>query len=156
MITFLKSDENCFERDNSLGHFTGSAWVVNPSRDAVLLTHHRKLNKWLQLGGHADGNPDLQTVARQEAIEESGVQSLKVVSKEIFDLDIHPIPTLEKYHAHLHYDVRFLFEAASDTDKLVVSPESHDVAWVPLEKVTGLNPEPSMTRMVEKTRDAFI
>ncbi len=156
MIAFLESSENCFERDNPEGHFTGSAWVVNPSRGAVLLTHHRKLNKWLQLGGHADGNSDLQVVAREEAMEESGIQSLKLVSNEIFDLDIHPIPPLGTDSAHLHYDVRFLFEADPDLGKVVVSPESHDVAWVPIEKVTQLNQEPSMARMVEKTRNGFI
>ena len=60
MIDFLKTDSNCFERNNWSGHFTGSAWVMDKTREWFLMTHHRKLNLWLQLGGHADGNKNLK------------------------------------------------------------------------------------------------
>ncbi|MFQ6612960.1 MAG: NUDIX hydrolase [Fidelibacterota bacterium] len=154
MISFLESNEDCFERTNRAGHFTGSAWIVNHSHDAVLLTHHRKLNKWLQLGGHADGNPNLVDVARAEAKEESGLKALTLVSTEIFDLDIHPIHHLERDLDHLHYDVRFFFEASSNAE-IVVSVESHDVSWVPFENILKLNSELSMRRMLKKTKIAF-
>ena len=65
---------NCFERDCWAGHVTGSAWLVDPSGRDVLLTHHRKLGIWLQLGGHSDGDPETAAVALREAEEESGLE----------------------------------------------------------------------------------
>jgi len=83
MIEFLKNGENCFERKNRFAHFTGSAWIVNKNRDQVLLTLHRKLDKWLQLGGHADGEENLIKVAKREAYEESGLSKVKLITPEI-------------------------------------------------------------------------
>ena len=68
-LDFVQANENCFERDLLVGHLTGAAWIVDPSRSKVLLTHHRKLNRWLQLGGHADGDPDIFRVAQREALK---------------------------------------------------------------------------------------
>src|SRR5215204_3717077 len=70
-IRFVESSPDCFLRSQLDGHLTGSAWILDPSRTKTLLTHHKKLEKWVQLGGHADGNPDLWDVARREASEES-------------------------------------------------------------------------------------
>ena len=151
MIKFFKKDPNCFEKDNHSGHFTGSAWVVNPDRSQILMTHHRKLDMWLQLGGHADGENDLISVAIREAKEESGFDNFKLVSRAIFDLDIHEIPAISKNHSHLHYDVRFLLEANPINNEIIISDESHDVRWIPLDMVLNLNPEESMHRMVKKT-----
>jgi 8-oxo-dGTP pyrophosphatase MutT (NUDIX family) len=117
----------------------------------VLLTHHRKLDKWLQLGGHADGEPDLWAVAEKEALEETGLPTVKAVSKRLFDLDRHAIPPHADVPAHFHYDLRFLFEADPKA-ALLVSNESKNLAWVPLDRVARLNSEASMLRMIEKTR----
>ena len=73
-MAFVSAYPNCFERSLSIGHITGSAWLVNQTKTRVLLTHHKRLNKWLQLGGHADGNPNVLEVAMQEAREESGIE----------------------------------------------------------------------------------
>ncbi|MEJ1973368.1 MAG: NUDIX hydrolase [Lacunisphaera sp.] len=131
-------------------HFTGSAWVVDSARRRTLLTQHRKLDKWLQLGGHADGEADLRAVALREAQEESGLTEMKAVTTEIFDLDRHLIPARKDEPAHWHYDVRFLFEA-DPAEPLVVTSESKSLAWVELTAVARLNPEESMLRMVRKT-----
>ena len=88
------------------GHITGSAWVVDPAGSRLLLTHHRKLGKWLQLGGHSDGEPDTLAVALREAREESGLR-VRPISNAVLDIDIHTIPALKGEPAHLHYDVRF-------------------------------------------------
>ena len=103
------------------------------------------------MGGHADGENDLLRVALREIKEESGLQMFKVVSKKIFDLDIHKIPKINAQLVHTHYDVRFLFEADPVKESIVISSESHDVAWVPIEKVITLNRERSIQRMIEKT-----
>jgi 8-oxo-dGTP pyrophosphatase MutT (NUDIX family) len=148
--TFLRSHADCFERRLAVGHVTGSAWVVDRSLRTVLLTHHRKLGKWLQLGGHADGDPDIRSVALREAVEESGLAGIVLAQHAIYDVDVHKIPARSGEPAHLHYDVRFAFFA----DALRVpraSAESHEVAWVPLEKVEHLSIDDSVRRLVAKT-----
>ena len=151
MLDFFNNDENCFNKENKIGHFTGSAWIVSPDRSMVLMTHHRKLNMWLQLGGHADGTEDLISVAIREAKEESGFNEFILLSDKIFDLDIHEVPAVENEPVHYHYDVIFLLEADQENSTIIISDESHDVRWIPLDKVLTLNPESSMQRMVKKT-----
>ncbi len=91
-IEFVSTNEDCFERKLKEGHITGSAWVVSKDDRQVLLTHHKKLNRWLQLGGQADGNSDVLWVAMREAQEESGLEGVGPISRVIFDIDIHRIP----------------------------------------------------------------
>ena len=150
MLNLLKTD-GCFLKDNYDGHFTGSAWIVSPDKEEILMTHHKKLGMWLQLGGHADGENDLSKVALREAKEESGIQYFNIISTEIFDLDIHDVPKHMNETSHKHYDIRFLLEADPVSSKIIISDESYDVAWIPIDDVIGLNPENSIQRMVEKT-----
>lgn len=149
-IRFVEEHEDCFLRSCVPGHLTGSAWIVDPTRTRTLLTHHHKLDKWLQLGGHADGDSDLLAVALREAREESGLTRLAVVSPTVFDVDRHLIPARKSEPAHYHYDLRFMIEA-DPAEPLIVSSESKDLAWVEVSRVTALNPEESMARMVRKT-----
>lgn len=116
-----------FTRERRGGHFTGSAWLVDASGTKVLLTHHRKLRRWLQLGGHADGDNDLAQVALREASEESGLTGL-LVEPEVFDLDRHWIPERGDEPGHWHYDVRHVVRTGSD-EAFVVGEESLDLAW---------------------------
>jgi 8-oxo-dGTP pyrophosphatase MutT (NUDIX family) len=146
---FVARAPECFERHLAEGHITGSAWIVDRAGTRVLLTHHRKLNRWLQPGGHADGDPDVLAVALREGLEETGLDSLEPVVTEIFDLDIHPIPARGSDPEHLHYDVRFLLRDAGFGD-YVVSEESHDLAWVPLADLGQYSDEESMRRMRDK------
>ncbi|MEM1406355.1 MAG: NUDIX hydrolase [Bacteroidota bacterium] len=135
MISFIAKNEHCFERTLTSGHITGSAWVVNYSFSKALLTHHSKLDRWLQLGGHADGNTDIIAVASKEAQEESGLKSLELMSELIFDIDIHSIPARKSEPTHLHYDVRFLFQA-DENEMLHVSSESKSLKWIPFEQLS--------------------
>ena len=91
-IEFVQAHPDCLARSCVPGHLTGSAWVVTPDRSRTLLTHHLKLDKWLQLGGHADGDGDLLAVALREAREESGLTRIRALSADVFDLDRHWIP----------------------------------------------------------------
>jgi 8-oxo-dGTP pyrophosphatase MutT (NUDIX family) len=150
ILHFVRSHDDCFERSLLEGHVTGSAWIVNASRTRCLLTHHRKLDRWLQLGGHADGQTDALEVAMREAREESGLTSLRPVSDAIFDCDVHPIPGRTSEPEHFHYDVRFLLEA-DDAEPLVLSEESKELAWVALADVASLESDESVMRMVAKT-----
>lgn len=145
---FVNGNTRCFERDCWAGHVTGSAWVVDAAGTSVLLTHHRKLDRWLQLGGHSDGDPDTFAVARREAEEESGL-SVSPVWASVFDLDVHLIPARKADPAHHHFDLRFAFRVMGG-ESFQVSDESHDLAWVPIAGIRAYTAERSMLRMADK------
>lgn len=149
---FLDMYENAFHRENSFGHFTGSAWLVSADGCRVLLTHHRKLARWLQLGGHADGDTDLARVALREAEEESGLSDL-VVEPSIFDLDRHWIPERKTEPGHWHYDVRYVVHATGSED-FVVSEESLELAWWDISAIAeDSEADESLRRMAQRWLD---
>ncbi|MCZ6504026.1 MAG: NUDIX hydrolase [Gammaproteobacteria bacterium] len=150
LYRFVSGNPSCFERELLSGHITGSAWIVNKGFKKTLLTHHRKLDKWLQPGGHADGVTDVAEVALREAREESGLSDLVLVSSEMFDIDVHLIPAGMTEPAHYHFDCRFLI-CCPENENYVVSNESHDLAWVQLADIEHYTEEVSILRMVEKT-----
>jgi len=124
---FLAQGPRVFFRDALEGHFTGSAWLVSADGERVLLTHHRKLQRWLQLGGHADGDAELSRVALREAEEESGLTGLSV-EPEPFDLDRHRIPARGHEPEHWHYDVRYVVRAGAN-EAFEINEESLALAW---------------------------
>ncbi|WP_189644667.1 NUDIX hydrolase [Luteimonas gilva] len=145
----LGDDENPFLRERLAGHFTGAAWLVSADGRRILLTHHRKLDRWLQLGGHADGDRDLRRVALKEAEEESGLSGL-CVDAGIFDLDRHWIPERKGVPGHWHYDVRYVVRAGAD-EAFVVSDESHALAWREIASVADdASLDESLRRMAGK------
>ncbi len=142
----LLEHPDAFQRTHLPGHITGSAFIVSEDLTQTLLVHHAKLNRWLQPGGHADGDIDVARVAMREANEETGLLHLKLVSGDIFDIDIHPIPTRKDFPAHDHYDVRYLVSGSID-EKIIVSEESHDAKWVKLSELEKYTNEKSVLRM---------
>ena len=148
-IKFVESHSDCFERSQLAGHVTGSAWLVNAAGSHVLLTHHRKLNKWLQLGGHADGHTNVLDVALKEAREESGIQEIHVLDSQLFDIDIHEIPARKNEPTHFHYDARFALQV-SRSDSFTVSDESHALEWIKILELAEHTDDTSMLRMAEK------
>ncbi len=144
-ISFIESNLHCLERTNR-GHVTGSAWIVNHDFSKALLTHHKKLNDWFQLGGHADGDPNIKRVALKEAQEESGINEFSFVISGIFDIDLHPIPGPCEYH----YDIRYLLQTFLGAT-FTVSHESHDLAWLDLDKIHEYSFVPSVLRLAEKS-----
>lgn len=148
-LLLLSDGHDPFVRDRLAGHFTASAWLVDAAGGRLLMTHHRKLDRWLQLGGHADGDRDLARVALREAEEESGLTGL-VVEPEIFDLDRHWIPERGDVPGHWHYDVRYVVRATG-SEEFVVSDESHALAWRAIaELLEDPQLDPSIARMAEK------
>ena len=113
----------------------------------MLLAHHAKLGRWLQPGGHSDGDPDTLAVALREAREESRLD-VRALDDTIFDIDVHGIPAHGREPAHWHYDVRFLVQ--TEQNRFRVSEESHALAWVPAVGVDSLTDEESVLRMARK------
>jgi len=158
MQEFLVSSDQVFQRSHRPGHFTGSALICNARLEKVALTHHRKLEKWLQFGGHADGDCNLARVALRECEEESGLVRLTYLDFEEalgcpyhpipFDLDIHQIPARGQDPEHLHYDVRFLLW--SEESALQGNHESREVAWFSLCQARQHTQEDSMLRQFAK------
>ncbi len=148
-MRFVETHPACLERSLSSGHVTASAWLVNQAGTHVLLTHHRKLDLWVQLGGHADGNPDLLAVALEEAREESGLDDLAPVREPIFDVAIHRVPARGAEPAHDHYDIRFALRT-SGSEAYTVGRESHDLAWIDIRCLEDLTREGSMLKMARK------
>lgn len=148
---FIAAHADCLWRTCLEGHLTASAWIVDSSWTQALLLHHRKLDRWLQPGGHVDGEADLLRAAEREAHEETGLRSLCAARRDIFDVDRHRIPARGTEPEHWHFDVRFLL-VADPAESLAPSDESREVAWVPLEKIYEINPEESLARLVRKTR----
>jgi 8-oxo-dGTP pyrophosphatase MutT (NUDIX family) len=146
-VELLKSND-VFQRTHLPGHITGSAWIVNKTKDQTLLVHHAKLNKWVQPGGHADGDENVLQVALREAEEETGLKNFKI-TETIFDIDIHTIPERKDFPQHQHYDIRYLLEADTN-EQIVVSEESHDVKWIVLSELEKFTQERSVIRMKEK------
>lgn len=149
MIALLDGTPDCFLRTSFPGHFTGSALVVNTDGSRVLLHHHRKLDRWLQFGGHCDGDEDILRVARREALEESGIEGLIVASSRPFDIDIHEIPPHGAEPAHFHYDVRFMF-IAPEVAAPAPSEESRELRWFTAAEAGALPIDESLRRMVGK------
>ena len=146
---FVSTNVDCFERELQSGHVTGSALVLDSGWRSVLLTHHRKLNKWLQPGGHADGDADVMRVGMREALEETGLPVIKPMTNKLFDVDIHVIPDRNNEPRHLHYDCRFLLSSGGP-DTFTISHESNDLAWVPMDRISDYTSEESILRMIEK------
>ncbi|WP_369932790.1 NUDIX hydrolase [Xanthomonas tesorieronis] len=149
-LALLDDAQDPFVRERLDGHFTGSAWLVSADGSRTLLTHHRKLQRWLQLGGHADGDRDLALVALKEAEEESGLPGLALQDGALFDLDRHWIPERQDVPGHWHFDARYVVRAGAD-EAFAVSAESLALAWRPIaELLAEPDLDPSLRRMAGK------
>lgn len=151
VLAFVAGVPLPWSRSTVEGHLTASAWIINPTLSRTLLVHHRKLDRWLQPGGHIEDDADLLSASVREAREECGLTEFAPLATTIFDIDVHPIPASAKEPAHLHYDIRFAL-VADDTQATAVSAESKAVRWFDLDEVSTWPIDPSITRMVQKIR----
>ena len=162
MIDFLEKNDDFALRSNAIGQLTGSAWIVNEERTKVLLIHHKKLNKWLQIGGHIENtDQSIEETVLREVREESGINNLKLLSSPsnlIYDIDIHTIPQKNQVAEHSHFDIRLIIEA-NENEKLI--PQNEEVLaikWYSIHEVKNLaesttSINQSMKRMVDKMRE---
>jgi len=151
---FAAQHADCLQRSCVPGHITASCWIVAPQRDRVLLTHHKKLGRWLQLGGHVDGEVAIEQAALREAREESGIAEFVFTpwagdALVPLDLDVHSIPARRDEPQHDHWDVRFLL-AVPFAQPLVLSAESNDLRWVTVHELPQLTDEESVLRLGRK------
>ncbi len=149
-LSLINDYEDSFFRTNFFGHITGSAWVID-SAARVLMMHHKKLDKWLQPGGHCDGEFDVMNVAKREVVEETGLEDLSLLSPEILDIDKHYIPPKGAEPEHFHFDIRFIFKA-NHPEKIIKNEESNDLKWFTDTKLNQMNLPESIMRMHRKAQ----
>jgi 8-oxo-dGTP pyrophosphatase MutT (NUDIX family) len=155
---FVERHEDPFDRGIAEGHLTGSAFVLDPI-GRVLLTHHRKLDLWLQLGGHAEAEREASAVALREAREESGLEDLTFHEglrfddgqPRLLDLDVHVIPARPAEPEHLHLDLRFVLRTSRPEQVIADPRETKALEWVDLDE-TVRRGDASMARAVAGLR----
>ena len=145
ILAFLDRYEDAFDRSNELAHMTASAWVVNSTRDKVLMAYHRIYDSWAWLGGHCDGDRDCLNVAIKEVREETGVKNVRPVSEDIFSLEILTVDSHirkgEYVPSHLHLNVTYLLEADENDVLSIKEDENSGVAWFYLDEALQMSNE---------------
>lgn len=145
ILAFLDEHPDALQRRSAEGHLTASALVLDAERERALLVLHAKLGRWLQPGGHCDGDANLAGVALREAVEETGVADL-AIDPRVVDLDVHAIPARPGEPEHLHLDTRFLVHAPPEADPRP-SAESRALRWVSPDEVRELEGDESLLRL---------
>jgi 8-oxo-dGTP pyrophosphatase MutT (NUDIX family) len=154
VLAFVDEPPDALLRSCAVGHLTGSALVVDPASRRFLLLFHAKMRRWLQPGGHADGDGEMAHVSLHEATEETGIAGLRVVTPAI-DLDVHVF-----HHAagaepdHLHLDIRHLVLAPAGALP-AGNHESEGIRWVSLDELTTVEPEPGLARLARVGLDVL-
>lgn len=160
ILQSLEQYENILSRDNQICHFTASCWITNPDRNKALLLYHNIYHKWMWPGGHADGESDLLAVALREAKEETSLENLKIISPEIFSLEVFAvlahIRKAKLVPAHLHLNLSFCFEA-DDTAPFKIKPdENSEIRWMTFseikEQITGGIIQDHYAKLIAKTQ----
>lgn len=146
---FINNNYKWWSRDNLEGHVTGSAFLLSSDYKSVLLTHHKKYNRWIQLGGHCE-KPDIFETAYRECIEESGYQDINIFSYDILDIDILKVSEFNNIPSHYHYDVVYLFLTNKD-NQFFISDESNDLKWVDLNELEKYTSDLRLFRLRDKT-----
>ena len=152
ILDWICNNENAFSRDNVVANMTSSAWVVNKDRSKVLMVYHNIYNSWSWLGGHADDETDLLSVAIREVKEEAGILNVQPVSNDIFSMesltvDGH-VKKGEYVSSHLHLNITYLLEADSEEAVTVNEDENSGVAWFAPEEALEKSTEPWFVKNV--------
>lgn len=153
VLDLLCYGERPFSRDQFVpGHVTASCFIVDRSSRRVLLHHHRRLGRWLQMGGHIEEGETTMQAALREAREESGLGDLNVIGEGVIDIDVHDIPAGKGEPDHAHFDVRYVACTSSPDAIKIDRSESNELAWVALDAAVPLMNEESAKRAMLKIR----
>ena len=154
ILEFIKNNDNVLVRDNKIAHMTVSAWITNKDRNKILMIYHNIYDSWAWIGGHADGDDDLLYVVRKEIEEETGITNVKLLSDEIYGLNIITVDNHIKrgkyVNSHLHFDIGFLFEADENDNIRIKEDENSGVKWVDIDKVCEYSTEEKMKPIYKK------
>ena len=146
MQLLLRSYPDLDTRKNACCHLTASAWVTNQTHDKVLMAYHNIYQSWSWLGGHADGDTDLLHTALREVREESGLETVRALSDDIFSVEILTVDGHAKrgeyVSSHLHLNVTYLLEADETQPVRRKADENSAVAWFSLEDAVAKSSEP--------------
>lgn len=155
MLRFIKDYRDVLTRHNTIGHFSSSAFVVNPDRTKMLVVYHNIYDGWIYPGGHADGEEDLLSVAVREVEEETSLKA-KVLVPSFYSIQSLPVTGHVKrgkyVSAHTHFDVAYLLEADDNMDLAYREDESAGVKWVPFSEAT----DSSMCYFIRPIHDKLI
>ena len=154
MIDFIEHHDNYLDRSNLYGHFTASSFVVNKALTKIVFGYHHIYQSWSWIGGHADGNDDLLAVALKETSEETGLHHLKLLSPDIFSIDVIYVHNHQKYGQyvpdHLHLNVAYVIIADEDEPLEHNHLEHAGVRWFDLDEVMSYISENRMKAIYEK------
>lgn len=154
MLTFIDKNSDALFRENTVAHFTSSAFIINKEKTKVLFAHHNIYNSWGWVGGHNDGDPDFLHVAVKEAKEETGVVNVEPYSNDIIGLDNIYVSNHIKHGKyvsdHIHMNVTYLLVASEEDLLQVKKDENSDVKWFNLEEALTIIDEPRMVPVYSK------
>lgn len=154
LLKYISTFDNLLTRENEIAHFTASNWIVNKERTKVLMAYHNIYKSWSWTGGHADGEENLQKVAIKEAKEETGLTKLKLLSDEIYGIEILPVNAHIKNGkyivTHMHLDCCYLLEADENEKTRIKQDENSDVKWINIEDATKITNEEMMKPIYDK------
>lgn len=155
ILDSINTFDNILDRENEFIHLTSSALVVNKNRDKVLMIYHNIYNSWCWIGGHADGEEDLLSVAKREVEEETSVKNINVLGNgKIMSIDSLPVAGHVKrgkyVNSHVHLSVAYIFEADENEEIKIKPDENSNVAWQDIDKVVELSAEPHMKNVYQK------
>jgi 8-oxo-dGTP pyrophosphatase MutT (NUDIX family) len=153
ILDLLGSGAAAFSRDHFVpGHITASCFIVDPVSRRVLLHHHRRLDRWLQMGGHVEPDESTLDAALREGVEESGLHDLELLRNDVIDLDVHDIPAGKGEPEHAHFDVRYVARTSRPHTIIVDRAESNELSWVELDRAIVMMNEPGSQRVIMKIR----
>jgi len=147
IVRFLESETQPFSRQTLQRHITASAFLVDETYERLLFVWHRKLQKWLQPGGHIEtADASVYDAAAREALEETGHDTrASIISNAIFDVDVHAIPARADDPAHEHLDIRYLMVVGEK-----VGRADHELRWLRVADVDGTETDAATVRAVRK------
>lgn len=157
MLSFIKEHENCLFRENKIGHFSASSWIINEDKTKVLMIYHNIYKNWGWTGGHADGEEDLFSVALREAKEETGVRNIISLKPEPLSLESLCVNSHYKkgvfVPSHLHFNVTYLFQADEKEELRIKADENSGVKWFNLDQAPHITSEECMKDVYNKLND---